>query len=178
MLGTYFPGIGYEWKVGTSVRGGVIGDRFGGVGSPDINGFYAITKVLPPEYVKDTLKHDAAKSGWRTGTTSGKILVPMGDFPFPLCFPEYIGCTQSYNILLQHHTKVYAMNAGGDSGGPVFTGYPNNGAPYAALGILTAGTGINCSSSSLNCYFVFSRWDMIEQRLGRGALYPYGSTGI
>jgi hypothetical protein len=172
MLGTYFAGVTYARKVGTSVRGGVIGDTFGGVGSQSVNGFYTINAVLPPEYVRDTLHHDVAKSGRTTGTTSGRILTPMGDFPFSVCFPDQVNCTPSYRILLQRQGQVYAANAGGDSGAPVFTGNPNNGAPYAALGILTAGTGINCNSSSLDCYFVFSRWDMIEQRLGLGNLNP------
>jgi hypothetical protein len=107
--------------------------------------------------------HDANKSGMVTGTTTGDILVEMGKLPVDICMPDFLGCTPSYHLLLRKVTEVSAASEKGDSGAPVFTGNPNQGAPYAAMGILVAS---GC------CSYVFARWDLIESRLGLGTLNP------
>jgi hypothetical protein len=75
----------------------------------------------------------------------------------------------------ENHTVFRADVSGGDSGGAVFTGYPNNGGPYAALGIVDAG-GIPVGQLPENpcpsCQIAFSRWDQIEPHLGLGTLIP------
>jgi hypothetical protein len=86
-LGTYFSGVTFARKVGTSVTGGVNGNA----GSQSVNGFYAINGVLAPEYVDTVMHHDANKSGTVTGTTSGTITTYMRDLPVPMCWPERVG---------------------------------------------------------------------------------------
>jgi hypothetical protein len=145
----------------------------GNAGSQNVNGFYTINGVLSPEYTKDTLHHDGNKSGRTTGTTSGAITFVMGDLPVQICWPVASFCTPSKWLLLKNVTEVHAASGQGDSGGPVFTGNPGNGSPYAALGILSAFTGASgsvCTGSS--CYYYFARWDMIVPRLGLGDLIP------
>jgi hypothetical protein len=169
MLGPYFSGVTYARKVGTSVTGGVNGNA----GSQSVNGFYTINGVLSPEYTRDTLHHDANKSGKTTGTTSGAITTPMADLAVPICWPISLGCVKNKVLFLQNITEVHAAHGGGDSGGAVFTGNPNQGSPYAALGILVGGVGSpgeTCTGDA--CYYIFARWDMIEARLGLGTLNP------
>lgn len=171
-LMSYFPGITYNRKVGTSVTGGVYGD--GRVGSADINGWQNIVNVFSPEYVDDTLFKDAAKSGWKSGTTSGPITLPMYFYGTQFCLNPRWGCTQWRWLLVDKITVVAAAHGGGDSGAPVFSpsSSSNNGAPYAALGILFAGDGGGDPCTVDSCRFYFSRWDQIEPWLGVGTLNP------
>jgi hypothetical protein len=173
MLGTYFPGVAFERKIGISVTSGYSGDPSNPPGSQDIRNWYAINGIFSPEYVDDTLHHDAGKSGEASGTTSGEITTPMGSLPVDICFPDRAGCTPNKTILLQNVTEVHAIGWGGDSGAGVFTNNnAGNVAPYAALGILVAGTTGICQGIGKYCTFVFARWDQIEARLGLGSLQP------
>jgi hypothetical protein len=166
-LGSYFPGISYERKVGTSVTGGINGN----VGSLDIRGFWPINGVLSPEYVDSVMHHDAAKSGRTTGTTSGPIIFTAGPVRTSICMSRADQPCATRTFLWRNATQVRAVCAGGDSGAPMFTGNPGSGAPYAALGILVGCTGIP-SLPCANCATTFARWDMIEARLGLGSLRP------
>jgi hypothetical protein len=157
-LMSYFPGITYNRKVGTSVTGGVYGD--GKAGSADINGWQNIVNVFPPEYVDNQLHKDAAKSGWATGTTSGPITLPMYYYGTQFCLDPRWGCTKWRWLLVDKIAVVAAVHGGGDSGAPVFSpsSLSNNGAPYAALGILFAGDGGGRLCTGDPCRFYFSRW--------------------
>ncbi|HEX6575313.1 MAG TPA: hypothetical protein VF042_10120, partial [Gemmatimonadaceae bacterium] len=168
MLGAYIAGTSFSRKIGTSVTGGINGN----VGSSSINNFYSVTAVLSPEYVNDTLHHDGNKSGKSTGTTSGQITSPMWEVPVAICWPQSDFCVKDHWLGLLNVGEVHATSTLGDSGGPVFTGFPNQGAPYAAMGILVAGSGAGNPCTGNACYFYFARWDMLEQRLGVGTLNP------
>ncbi|MBC7788360.1 MAG: hypothetical protein H7Z74_00325 [Anaerolineae bacterium] len=163
-LGQYLPGMTGERKIGVSTTGGVNGNT----GTNQINNWYVINAVLTPEYVDSTMLHHAAKSGFSSGTTSGEILTSSGPIPSTICMnPMQNPCVRKTIMLLRQATGKFIMR-GGDSGAPVFTGNPGNGAPYAAIGIATAGTPVTGIPCTL-CQTAFSRWDMIEQRLGYGA---------
>lgn len=166
-LGSYFPGVTHDRKVGTSTYGGVNGNP----GQLTINNFWPINGVLSPEYVDSVMHHDAAKSGRSTGTTSGPIIFTIGPVSAHICFSAANQVCNDRYILLRNATTVQAVSDAGDSGAPVFTGNPGSGAPYAAIGILIAGThppSYPCSA----CTFVLARWDQIEARLGLGSLLP------
>jgi len=166
-LGAYFPGIWFERKVATAGTGGINGR----VGSLDIHGFWPINGFLSPEYVDTGLHHDLAKSGYASSTTSGPIIFTMGPVRSSICFNRADQpCAQS-TFLWRNATQIRAVCSGGDSGAPVFTGNPNNGAPYAAVGILVGCTGFT-SLPCADCATTLARWDMIEARLGIGQLRP------
>jgi hypothetical protein len=172
-LGAYVNGITGDRRVATSVTGGINGNP----GSVTINNFYPITATLNPEYVDSVLHHGVAKSGGTTFTTSGTIRQDMVDFRMTMCMPmsQYGGCVNSVQFLLMNATTVNADVYGGDSGAAVFTGYPNNGSPYAAMGILSGRSGpanISASQQCTTCFFAFSRWDRIEPKLNIGLLEP------
>jgi hypothetical protein len=166
-LGSYLPGVTHDRKVGTSTYGGVNGNP----GQLTINSFWPINAVLSPEYVDSVMHHDAAKSGRTTGTTSGPIIFTIGPVSARICFNQANQVCNARSILFRNATTVQAVSDVGDSGAPVFTGNPQQGGPYAAIGILVGGNhapSYPCSS----CTFVLARWDQIEARLGLGPLLP------
>jgi hypothetical protein len=172
-LGQYTSGITGEQKVGVSVTSGVNGNP----GSYQINNWYPITGVLSPEYVDSTMHHQVHKSGAATFTTTGPFVADMMDIAGSTCWPLnwYQGCPTTKSILFQNSTVIKASNSGGDSGAPVFTGYPGQGAPYAALGILVAGSvpaGQLPEQPCPTCLYAFSRWDNIQLWLNVGTLSP------
>jgi hypothetical protein len=119
MVGRYWSGVTNERKVGTSTLGGTQAN--GQAGTQTIAGWWNITAVLTPEY-GDSVGHDTAKSGNRTGTTSGSIADFDTSVPVPLCFVPVSGtCQSTHTLLLQHIGGAYAYAKGGDSGSPVFT---------------------------------------------------------
>lgn len=173
-LGRYTTTTGSR-TIATSQYGGINGYP----GSNQINSFYPITRVLPPEYVDSVMRHQVAKDGFMTYTTSGPFVSDMMDIKEPnICWRStYLtGCPEHKSLYLWNQTLVQADVAGGDSGGSVFTGDPNNGAPYAALGIVQGESGRDpnllpgqrCST----CRFNFSRWDSIEAWFNMGELNP------
>jgi hypothetical protein len=166
-LGTYLSGVTHVRKVGTSTYGGVNGYP----GQITINNFWSINGVLSPEYVDSVMHHDAAKSGRTTGTTSGPIIFTVGPVSALICFSRADQVCNSRYILLRNATTVQAVSDAGDSGAPVFTGNPGTGAPYAAIGILLAGSHAS-SYPCTSCTFALARWDQIEARLGLGSLLP------
>lgn len=125
------------------------------------------------------MHHDAAKSGWKTGTTSGHLFnytngVSVSNFCWPSNYWNFF-CTPQKSMIWLNVASVQADARQGDSGAPVFTGNPGTGAPYAALGILVSVTvplGIGDQDTCTSCSFAFSRWDNIEPRLGLGTLKP------
>jgi hypothetical protein len=174
-LGQYIPISSGERKVATSTTGGVNGYP----GSSQINGYYSINAVLSPEYVNQSMHHELAKSGGVSYTTSGPFVSEMADVRYIIsCWPQSFkwGCGQPAKlILLQNHGVFRAKISGGDSGGPVFTGNPGQGAPYAAVGIVVAGkipNGTTPQQRCQTCEVVFSRWDMIQPRINLGVLRP------
>jgi hypothetical protein len=86
------------------------------------------------------------------------------------------GCYDHKNLYLWNQAVAQADVMGGDSGGAVFTGDPNNGAPYAALGIVQGESGrpdgLLPNQRCSTCKFIFTRWDFIEPWLGLGPLNP------
>jgi hypothetical protein len=171
-LGVNASGIGSERKVGVS---DYEGDN-GYPGTDHIHNWYSITRVLPPEYVDSVMRHQPYKSGGTTYTTAGPFIQDMTDASASMCWPaNKYGCGSIKWILWQNVSSVHADADGGDSGAPVFTGDPVNGAPYAALGILVAAArplGIYDSDRCSSCYYYFARWDQIEPRVGLGTLNP------
>src|SRR5207253_1788796 len=61
--------------IATSQYGGINGNA----GSNQINSFYPITRVLTPEYVDSVMRHQVAKDGSATYTTSGPFVSDMID---------------------------------------------------------------------------------------------------
>ena len=101
----------------------------------------------------------------------------MTDVKGTTCWPwtYYSHCTTTKSMLWQNSTSVQASVFDGDSGSPAFTGNPGTGGPYAAMGILVAGSipaGQDPRAQCPTCVFYFARWDNIEQRLGMGILDP------
>ena len=174
MLGQYWYGIASSRTMGTSVTGGVNGNS----GSQTINNWYAMGGVLTPEYVDSTMHHDAGKSGYKTGTTSGKINFTNGFATAYVCWPTNHSnptCSSQKLMIWENVASVQASARQGDSGSPVFTNTPGWPAPYAALGILVAVSvpkGISDNATCTSCIFYFSRWDKIQERLGIGELKP------
>ena len=173
-LGRYTTTTGSR-TMPTSMYGGVNGYP----GTNQINSFYPITRVLAPEYVDSVMRHQVAKDGGATYTTSGPFVSDMIDIREDhICFgfTGVSGCYAYKSLYLWNQTLVQADVAGGDSGGAVFTGDPGTGAPYAALGIVQGVSGRDpnllpeqrCST----CRLIFSRWDFIEQWFNMGQLNP------
>jgi hypothetical protein len=173
-LARYVAGVGFERKVGTSMYSGTNGYP----GSAQFNNWYPINAVFAPEYVDSTMHHQVHKSGGWTFTTTGPFISDMMDVSGTVCWVDthYNPCATTLSMLWQNHTVIWADVNGGDSGAPVFTGIaPNNGGPYAALGILDAGVvpyGQFSTDRCPSCYYAFSRWDQIEPRLQLGVLNP------
>lgn len=171
-MGQYTNGAYGDRRIAISQYGGINGNP----GTNQINNWYPINAVLSPEYVDQTMNHQTGKSAGVTYTTSGPFVADMMDVPTTVCWPlNHNGCASPRTLLFQNHTVIQADVSGGDSGGAVFTGNPNNGAPYAALGILVARmgpAGLLPTQPCPTCRFVFSRWDKIEPHIGFGVLNP------
>jgi hypothetical protein len=150
-------------RIATSYTAGINGYP----GSNQINNFYPITAELSPEYVDKTMRHQVAKSGGTTFTTSGPFITDMGDYQGTVCWATSAFTCIERPMLWMNQAKIQADVAEGDSGGAVFTGFPNNGAPYAAMGIVSAARiplGQLPENRCISCFFIFSRWDQIELR--------------
>jgi hypothetical protein len=174
-LATYFPGIGFERKIGTSDYEGQNGNF--GCCDGHIHQWNAIQMKVEPEFVRMSGRA-IYKSGATSGTTSGALDLPSVDMPAELatsqCWDVPTPCPPSFwkRVLIQGLVRVSHAGSGpGDSGGVVFSnypGYPSNGAPYVALGVFSGTTGaqapFDCSAS--NCAFYFGRWSNMERRLG------------
>jgi hypothetical protein len=165
-LGTYV-GASPDREIGTSDYEGQHGDV--GCCNGHIHGWYPITGVLSPEFVKQQQTLGVHKSGSTTGTTTGTIGLPLTEFYAQICWRYQSGsCGSVPYIIEQRVTQVLHMGSGGgDSGGPEFSG---NGLPYNALGIhVAAGPHFNsngiCDAGD-SCYTFFARWDEIQLRLG------------
>jgi hypothetical protein len=154
-------------KVATSMYEG----QNGNPGTQSINGFYSISGVLSPEFVKDSSNKGVHKSGFKTGTTTGVIDLPLTTFVIltqPWGAYHYSNPFPTVSLMFYNVTRVtHAGFGGGDSGGPVFAG---NGLPYYALGMEVAGQGhLNSDKicdAGTGCSFFFTRWSNIEQDLG------------
>ena len=109
------------------------------------------------------------KSGFRTGTTTGEIVLPyVGTYSDILWPIKAIGVpTDTVTVWFTGLVRVAHAGWGyGDSGGPVFAREVSGG-PYFALGIQHAGEGsINTSTGICNagtgCAFFFVPWGQIE----------------
>jgi len=170
-LGFYTTGISSARKVATSTHEGLNG----GIGTPDINGFYPISGVLPAEMAVNA-PYGIHKSGWMTGTTTGYIDTPSMDINVTLCWgitPPGTPCSAKQMRYLDVGLVRNMANVGGDSGGPIFAG---NGNPYSALGILVGRGGPKNSDGSCQdveyCFTFFVKWTNIESALGYGSLSP------
>jgi hypothetical protein len=162
-----FNGADGDKKIATSTYEG----QNGNAGTSTINGFYSIAGVLSPEFVKDSSDKGVHKSGYKTGTTTGVIDLPITQLVvasyswgnFLQSSPWVTKSVIWYNV-----TRVAHMGwGGGDSGAAVFAG---NGSPYYALGSQFAGTGTYDQNTICNngtsCAVYFTRWSKIEQDLG------------
>jgi hypothetical protein len=166
---TFVTGVVGDRRIGTSVYEG----QAGAPGSSAINGWYPIEGVLPPELIQQG-RNVVHKSGYKTGTTTGSIDLPVTQVISTIFWP--IGSTTTRTVLFTNVTRVAQGGWGeGDSGGPVFAREVAGG-PYYALGIQFGGIGTQNSAGQCNqgpvCKFFFTPWHAIEARLGLGALNP------
>lgn len=146
----------------------------GGVGSQHIHGWYAVEGVAIPEYIPVTDTGKIHKSGYKTGTTTGGLLLPVVQYIqfVPWNTPGY-----SKTVLYTNMTRIDRIGFGvGDSGGPVFVENHGSGAPYYAVGIVAIGLGAvdtngNCKVGN-GCTILVTRWDQMEAALGLGTLNP------
>jgi hypothetical protein len=171
-LGTYTNALP-ERKIGTSDYEGLNGQP--GCCNGHIHGWYPITGVLSPEFVKQQQTLGVHKSGSKTGTTTGTIGLPLTEIFVLTCWqiprlPQDPNgpCVSNKYVLNQRVAQVLHIGVGGgDSGGAVFSG---NGLPYNALGISTvAGPHFNSNGVcdvGASCYLFFARWDEIQLRTG------------
>lgn len=170
MLISYANSVTGTRALGTSDYEGLNG----GVGSQHIHGWYAISGVAIPEYLPASDTGKIHKSGFKTGTTTGGLVIPV----VQLGFQTYWGVSGGSKwVLLTNVSRVDHMGWGpGDSGGPFFAEAPGGGSPYYALGIFSVGnsydptTGI-CTLGT-GCQVYFTRWEQIESALGLGTLDP------
>jgi hypothetical protein len=170
MLGTYANSVTGQRALGTSDYEGLNG----AAGSQHIHGWYAIEGVAIPEYLPAADTGEIHKSGFRTGTTTGGLVLPV----VQISVTAYVGLGLTpKDILYTNMTLIDHIGwGGGDSGSPVFAANHGSGDPFYALGILalglghTDGTGI-CDDNS-ECQIAFARWSDIESALGLGTLDP------
>ena len=138
-------------------------------GGRQTNGYYSISDVLSPEYVKDSSNKGVHKSGYETGTTTGAIDIPLAKVVIPHeSWGSYKNQWHEVTFMYYNVTKVAHIGWGlGDSGAPVFAG---NGSPYSALGMQVAAAVSSMSGNVCNagagCAIYFTRWSNIEQDLG------------
>jgi hypothetical protein len=140
---TFVTGVVGDRRIGTSVYEG----QAGAPGSSAINGWYPIEGVLPPELIQQG-RNVVHKSGYKTGTTTGSIDLPVTQVISNIFWP--IGSTTTRTVLFTNVTRVAQGGWGeGDSGGPVFAREVAGG-PYYALGIQFGGVGTQNSAGQCN----------------------------
>ena len=166
-LATYTSGSGGAlFRVGTSVTEG----HNGAWGSDAVNNWYPIYGTLEPEYAP-AIHNVVHKSGAKTGTTTGAIVLPYtsyySDVNWPIVKPPAVQPT----VTVWFTGAVRVIHAGwgeGDSGGPVFMRDEAGGTAYFALGIQIAGEGHKNSQgrcdAGVGCSFYFTPWGAIEAR--------------
>lgn len=161
-LATNLVGVFPERKIAVGNEG-----QNGAAGSQTINGYYSIGNVLPPDLVPAGV--GVHKSGARTGTTTGALVVANFDLPVQVCwYVTPCAPAQMQWIDFEDATRVNHVASGeGDSGASVFAG---NGSPYSALGILIAGNAPDICVNSTACSFGFHKWSNLENTLGLGPL--------
>lgn len=165
----FVPGVVGDRRIGTSMYEGLAGSP----GSSSINNWYPVEGVLDPEVIQQG-RNVVHKSGFKTGTTTGSIDLPVVHFASQVPWP--LGSSTMRTIWFMNATRVAQGGWGeGDSGAPVFAREVAGG-PYWALGIEFAGSGSMNGSGQCNagpaCKFFFSPWREIEARLGLGPLNP------